>query len=728
MTSLTTPFPQASPTALHAHHSVERWRSYFLSLLVAAALALSCRGASAESGFEGWSLEPSVGQAHLVMVVRVASIGQLTIVEGAKTDVAVREYRFQPIKRLKGIFQRDQLSMTASDLGIPSERGTQAPPLKEGEFRLLILAQQQGGSFGCVSAASGSLAFDERVPLLKSPDDPLVGVVDTLIQVADARSRLGKASLLVRKLKETDGLAAVPLLTSLKLRAEWAAAEEQVLPSLTRLAQDPALAVRAAALETLRDVLASRMKPAHANQLDSAALALKKILESGEAITTVRLAAIDALGHLLALKGNAPWAKDWLIAQLKSAKTSAERTSAATALSRIAQPQSAAAIKEALSQFPLDEESWRVSAYARAAVRLDREGAEGILLARLERLIEARQSLAAEIEMLGRLRSKASLPLLLTAAQQPSLAPADRNRLAWAFGRLADDRAVPVLSKWLRSDDYHLKESALTALENLDSAMAAREVRPLLKSEGNLPFKLRMARLLARHEIGDGYALATEHLADVAHTGQATLVLAALDDKRTVKDLSAIVASRPDRRWHAAALSGLAATGDVTSRKQLLEILADDRHPLAADAAEAAGLAGDPDLLPPLAKLMQSRNKQIAHASLVALRRYFSGVRSSPRGLTAITQTEEDLPAPEIDVPAKTRAAIATAAAQIVTDTYVDATTRQEAFAVAKLLQGPGYSKLLAEVADQAELEGTALLLAAETELRRLRGADRVFE
>jgi hypothetical protein len=255
--------------------------------------------------------------------------------------------------------------------------------------------------------------------------------------------------------------------------------------------------------------------------------------------------------------------------------------------------------------------------------------------------------------------------------------------------------------------------------------MAAREARPLLKSEAHLPFKLRLARLLARHELADGYALATEHLADVAHTAQATLVLAALGDARTSKDLSAIVAARPDRRWHAAALAGLAATGDAPARRQLLAILADDRHPLAADAAEAAGLAGDADLLGPLATLVQSRNKRIARASLVALRRYYTGVRTSPRGLAAVDQDDGDMRPPAVAVPEKSRAAIFAAIASLVVDAYVEADVRQEAFAVAKLLRGERYAKLLEDVADQAELEDTPLLAAAESEMRRQRGLDK---
>jgi hypothetical protein len=270
--------------------------------------------------------------------------------------------------------------------------------------------------------------------------------------------------------------------------------------------------------------------------------------------------------------------------------------------------------------------------------------------------------------------------------------------------------------------------------------LAAREARALLKPEPHLPFKLRMARLLARHGLADGYTLATEHLADAGQTASAALVLAALVDPRTSNDLSAILAARPDRRWHAAALSGLAAIGDVAARQQLGKILADDRHPLAADAAEAAGLAADNELLAPLATLARSRNKQIALASLLALRRFLSGVRSSPRGLAAVNPEvaetndgdidaaeprNEQAPQPAADIPAKTRAAISEAVAALLVDAYVDVDVRQEALAVAKLLRGEGYGKLLADVADQAELEGTPLLAAVEAQLRRQRGREK---
>jgi HEAT repeat protein len=512
------------------------------------------------------------------------------------------------------------------------------------------------------------------------------------------------------------------------MRADWAAADDRALPSLARLARAQSSAVHGAALEVLRDLLASRVMSGNPQQLDSVADALHEVLNSNQASTHIRLAALEALGHLLAMKVDVAWAQELLIAQSTSAATHAERAAAVTALAQIAKPQSVAAVLDALAKLPLDEVPARQLTHARAAIRLDAAGAERILLARLERSIRARQPLEAEVEPLGRMRSKASLPLLLAAASQTTLTRQDRLLVAWALGRLGDDRAVPVLAGWLQGEDYQLKEAALSALERLDSKVAAREARPSLKSEAHLPYKLRIARLLARHELGDGYSLATEHLADVSQTAEAVLVLAALDDVRTTKDLSAILDAKPDRRWHAAALGGLAAIGDAKARRQLLNILADDRHPLTADAAEGAGLAGDADVLRPLATLVQSRNKQIATTSLVALRRFFTGVRSSPLGLAAANSDYGDSdnsdPRPAlVDVPAQARDAVFSAVASLVVDAHVPPDVRLEAFAVARLLRGERYAKLLGDVADQAELEGSPLLAAVEVELRQQRGA-----
>jgi hypothetical protein len=368
-------------------------------------------------------------------------------------------------------------------------------------------------------------------------------------------------------------------------------------------------------------------------------------------------------------------------------------------------------------------------AYGRAAWRLDAEQAERIMLQRLARSIAARESLEAAVQLLGQIRSQESLTLLLAAAEQPHVAASDRARIAWALGRLRDDRGVAVLVAWLVDGDYRLKDPALAALEQIDSPLAAREARGLLKLEAHLPYKLRLARLLARHGIADGYALATEHLSDAKQTAAATLVLVALNDPRTERDLSNILAARPDRRWHAAALTGLAAIGNEQARAELLAILSDDRHPLAADAAEAAGLAADSQLLAPLGNLVRSRNQHIALSALVALRRFYSGVRSSPEGLGAIERpaetmgaiggaAERDLKLPAADVPADTEQRLAEAAASMARDAYVDAEVRRQALDVVRLVGAEMYEELLAELADQAELEGTQLLAEVQAERR----------
>lgn len=687
-------------------------------------LLLSGRMAIANEDFESWHLEPSVGQAHLVMVARVASISRLTVVEGAKTDVSLREYRFQPVRRLKGIFQRDQLSMTAADLGCVAGDGALAPPLKEGEFRLLILTQQEGNSYGCVSNAAGA-SFGQRVPLITGPEDPLVAVAETLIQVADSRSRRERARLLVSRLEGLGGVASVPILSSLRLRSDWVAADDRSLPHLNRMARDKDVAVRRGAVEALRDVLANRMVPGDPRQLDEVAETLRQVFASTDANTKIRLAALHALEHLIAMRSDISWARGLLLQQLTSAGTYAERAAAATALSRIVHPESIAAVHEVLAQLPLDEISGLEAEYARAAIKLDAAGAERILLVRFRRSLDARQSIKSEVDALAQMRSSGCLPLLLTAAEDPHVSAADLRRIAVALSRVGDDRAVPILMTWLRGADYQLKELSLAALENLDSPVAAREARPLLKTEAHLPYKLRLARLLARHELPDGYALATEHLADGTHTAQATLVLAALNDARTLKDLTAIVSGNPDRRWHAAALSGLAAIGDDDARKKLEEILNDDRHPLATDAALAAGLANSGELLKPLATLAQSRNRKIAQAALIGLRWYFSSVRSTPRGLASIDREADDREVQADRVPAEIRSAIASAVASLVSDPYVDLDLRLEALAVAKLLRGEGYTDLLKAVADQAELEGSPLLAAVEAEFLRERGIER---
>jgi HEAT repeat protein len=581
-------------------------------------------------------------------------------------------------------------------------------------------------------------------------------VVETLIKVSDSRSRRERAKLLVDRLKETDGLASVPVLTSLQKRADWAALDDRAYWYVATLAAGPfeakhvaaeevhrddayprelrAAAIRGAALELMRDMLACRHTPKGPKQLEAVDAMLRFIPTSDEAHTRVRVLALEALDRRLALKPDVLWARELLIAQLKGAATNAERDAAAAALARIVEPEAAIAVRDALAKLPLDELPARKMVYARAAIRLNQRAAEQVLLDRLKRSIAAKQPLETEIKSLGRIQSEESLSLLLAAAASTSTSEADRQYIAVALGRLKDERAVPVLIGWLRGDDYWLKERALSALENfnlINLPATLDELRPIFKSESQLPLKLRIGRLLAKHFSDNGiYEVVGQHLIDPAQRAEVALIIARLGSSSPMENLSEILKSPPDRRWHAAALVGLAAMSGSDALKQVNEILTDERNPLVADAAEAAGLTGDPRMLAPLAKLVRSRSKQVAMSSLLALRRRFSNVWDSPRGLAAanmqnVTPDDDEVvplasETKSVDeLSDATRDAVADAVTSVAVDTYVDGEVRQMAFAVARQLRAESYGKLLSDLADQAELEGTPLLLEVRAERRR---------
>ncbi len=58
----------------------------------------------------------------------------------------------------------------------------------------------------------------------------------------------------------------------------------------------------------------------------------------------------------------------------------------------------------------------------------------------------------------------------------------------------------------------------------------------------------------------------------------------------------------------------------------------------------------------------------------------------------------------------------------LITDTYVDNDIRQNAMAVARLMRGEKYEKLLIDLADQADLEGTPLLAEVRLDLLMIKG------
>jgi HEAT repeat protein len=705
--------------------------------LIANKPALTTNRGAAE-WFRNWEMEQRVGQSQLILVVRVSNVSALTVVHGAKVSTTYREYRFQPVRRLKGVFTRDELPMTSSDLGLPEADGSQVPPIQQGELRLLLLMRTADGGFTCPGAQPNVAQNpDQLVPKLRAMDDPIVGMTETLIRVTESPSRKERAALLIKQLdnplgpdnlqEDLEDPSVVPLLKSLSARALWAGETPAAAVPLVRYssrARSPA--VRSAAAQTLERVLAAGSLSDDSEALAQCAEAMRRLLESDDTETAVRVAALRAVGHTGEFGRRLPWSVRLLVRHLEQPRTYAERTAAASALADLDDPRAADAVLAALERVPLDEPLPREHALIDAAVRLAGDRAAPLLARRLERKLSGEHYAPIEIAFLGQLKFADALPAIVRAAisvpyrveneagiSAPGVPGLSAYRgwtafhqqqmaVAYAFGQLKDPRAVPVLVEWLRDPNQYLRGSALAALTAIGDDAAVAAVRLRLKAEPDLSLKLRMATMLGRHGLHDGYAFAIEHVADPGLTEIAVESLGSIREERTRDELWKILETSHDRRWNSAALAGLVAVGDPKVKDRLFGILKNSRDPLLADVLAAAGQLGDADALPLLVPLVASRNQQVAYAALRTVGK-----------LAAAKKVGRE--------PARQEAAraVVTAVLALLSDPDADQQLRIAALDTARQLDDPRIRPALRSLADQAELEGSQLLPRVEQELRR---------
>lgn len=585
--------------------------------------------------FAGWTMESRVARAQLVMVARVSSVSPISVIHGAKADTNLREYRFQPVSVLKGVFTRPELSMTDTDLGLPAPDANADAPLKADEHILLILSRSRGRStFCCVALPRGTNEPRQLIPRLAGLDDPIVAMTQTMIRISQASSRQQRAKLSIDELGQTKGPAYVPLLLSLVSRGDWiqSTAAAKLLADLT-VHKSPAISTAATSVVS-RVLTFDATIPKAARTVLASALQTK--LNSNGLPTALRSDALKGLGHLGEFGRQEEWVSQLLVDHLQNAQTHAERGGAAAALQQLRNPATADIVLKTLQALPLDEPPAREAVYIEAAVSLARTNASPVLLERLKKKLAGVHAATSEIRRLGQLQYREAIPALLQAARDGK--HNDEVQIADAFAVIKDERAIVVLADWLKSTNSKTRSAAMRALDAIDSPAIVDAIQQRFRSESDLSVKLHMATVLGRHGVGDGYDLAMEHLADAGMTTLASKALAAIKDDRTSGQLWASLNNGHDTEWAGAALQGLAALGDAKVAVRLEKILADNRSPLLPAAISAAAVLGDPSLIPSVTPHLLSRNDKTALGSMSTIKALAAAVQEKQSNVDSLEQ------------------------------------------------------------------------------------------
>ena len=292
-------------------------------------------------------LEPAVAQAELILAVRLVDVTETKIVHGGRTEQVTQQYKFEPVRVLKGIFARDALLMTGQDLGI-YRFAASGDRLDRGQLMLVLLGRQGEAYFNCCAGET----LNQSIPRLAGRDDPLLGAVDVLIASARRRDRLERVSLLRDGLNAAKGRDASPLLLALGRRPMLAAQSPRMIEAIAPFLKVESPALRAVAARTLGSLLAA--DPNRGGPHRSAAVkALAESLETAGPDLAARVATIDAIGSAGADARNDPKALERLSVDVP-ALTIAEAAARLRAAGQVGSPGQKDGVAKAYASLPLD--------------------------------------------------------------------------------------------------------------------------------------------------------------------------------------------------------------------------------------------------------------------------------------------------------------------------------------------------------------------------------------
>lgn len=624
-------------------------------------------------------LEDSVLSAELILVVRLVDVTESRVVHGGKQEVVTQQYRFEPVRTLKGVYARDALLMTDQDLRL-YQLASDGTSIERGQLLLLLLGRSGPGWFNC----NGAGTLGQSIPKLADADDPLLKTVETLIRVTQEPDRLRRVATLQEGLDAVQGRAALPLLNSIRRRAALAGRDPKLAESVARVLDEPGPIAREAAAQTLAELFATQS----AEGANAPALSERlRILLADPAFTDLR--ARGALIEALAALGPDALPAD---AAIPESKSLAERAAwlRALAVPDAREPRRDAILNEVVA-LSLDASDVLVRAAFAALTATDAPAAADRLHRRALDRISAGLGIANELELLGALPADQSAPLLVALARWP-LAPDERQTLASSSARLADPRLVPVLASLLDPAYFEIRDAALRGLEKIDNDDAAKVLWPHLAEEGDLARKLRLAAFLGRHGYQGGYPFAIEHLSDPNLRDLAVDALGDIEHPDAIAELRRIYERSNDLSWNAAAMRGLARLGDNSFASAWLDIARDPSHPLAPAALRALADLKVEEAIPAINDALTARGDAL--------------VIAAARAAAVILKDRPDAAAHE-------------RLGTLLADRQASQDARRAALDALVTLDAPTLAPALEAAVRDASIEGTPLLADIERRLRQ---------
>jgi HEAT repeat protein len=631
-------------------------------------------------------LELAVAQAELILAVRLVDVTETKIVHGGRNVQITEQFRFEPVRVLKGIFARESLLLTGQDLGI-YRFAEGSDRLARGQLMLVLLGRQGQNYFNC----NGAATLAQSIPRLEGKDDSLLSAVEVLIGMTRKRDRMGRVSLLRDGLKTAKGRAVAPLLLALSRRALLAAQAPGVTDAILPYLKTSAPAIREIAAKTMGMLLEAEPSGEGATRAE-VAKALVAALETAGPDVAARVAVIDALGSVGEKAGRDGAALAWLKGG-RPAPTLAETAARLRALGKLNAVDQKDEVARLYGALPLDAPADVQNAAGQALGRLDPKSAAALISSRLANKQAAGLMVGLEIELLGGLPAQVASPELLKAWGRP-LGPQESLAFAHACSRVADPRLVTAISTLLDPRQWQVRAHAVLALEKIDNDEAASALWPHLDEEVDLSRKLQLIAFLGRHGFRDGYAQAIEHLSQQALRDQAVEALGAIGEPRAIPELRRIWQTSNDLAWNGAVIRALARLGQADIAPKLMEIARVPGEPLAPSALVGLGYLGSPEALPIVRDALASRSDELVIAASRAA-----------ASLLARPELKSD--------------AVRDRLAALLADADASQPVRQAALEALAALRDPRLARSLATVARDANLEGTPLLASVELELSK---------